>query len=246
MHYIDELLDLLRKLRDPNSGCPWDIKQTHESLAPFIVEEAWEVVSAIKSSDQSLEEELGDVLMNVLFHCQIASEHGKFDFKTVCEKLAQKIIKKHPHVFSSEDKRVTTTEEEVLKNWEKIDENKQPGNRLDSISKSLPATIRAKTASERAKRLGIFFTNEQEVWSKIDEELGELKRAKSKDEFESEVGDLLFTLVELCRFKEVDPEVALNRSTDKFIARVKAALQFSENHPEGSNSKETWELAKRQ
>lgn len=246
MHYIDELLDLLRKLRDPNSGCPWDIKQTHESLAPFIVEEAWEVVSAIKSSSESLEEELGDVLMNVLFHCQIASEQGKFDFETVCKTLAQKIIKKHPHVFSSEEKRVTTTEEEVLKNWEKTDESKQPGNRLDSISKSLPATIRAKTASERAKRLGIFFTSEEEVWSKIDEELGELKNANSKDEFESEVGDLLFTLIELCRFREVDPEVALNRSTDKFISRVKTALQVCDNHPESSNSKETWELAKRQ
>lgn len=243
MEQISELLELLKKLRDPSSGCPWDVKQTHESLAPYMVEEAWEVVSAIKNKTGNLIEELGDVLMNVLFHCQIASERGEFDFGSVCEHLKQKIIRKHPHVFG-ENKGENLSEEDVLKNWEKTNQRDKPGSRFDSVSKSMPATLRAKISSERAKRLGIFFNDEQEVWRKVEEELQELKLASSPKEFENEVGDLLFSIVELCRFKNTDPEEALNGAVDKFIERVKTALDLCQNNPEQLNSTLIWDQVK--
>lgn len=243
MQIVTELIELLKKLRDPSSGCPWDIKQTHDSLAMYMVEEAWEVVSAIRNKTGNLVEELGDVLMNILFHCQIASERGEFDFGTVCDHLKQKIIRKHPHVFG-ENKGAKLTEEDVLKNWEKTNQMDKPGSRFDSVSKSMPSTVRAKIASERAKRLGIFFNNEQEVWRKVEEELQELNLASSPKEFENEIGDLLFSIVELCRFKNVDAEEALNGAVDKFIERVKTALDMCENNPELLNSSRIWDQVK--
>lgn len=237
MKIVDEIIELLRKLRDPVAGCPWDIRQTHYSLAPLMVEEAWEVVDAIIENG-NLEEELGDIFLNVLFHCQIASENKKFDFEGVCKKLKDKIIKKHPHVFARET-RTDISEQDVLELWE------QEKKTSIEVSRIFPSNLRARIASDKASRHGICFHDEEEIWNKIEEELQEVKNASSLDEFKSEVGDLLFCIAELCRMKGVDPEVALNFSVDKFLERLNWLLdgmRCEKNFP--INSKEAWDKVK--
>ncbi|MCS6894176.1 MAG: nucleoside triphosphate pyrophosphohydrolase [Deltaproteobacteria bacterium] len=231
MEIVDELVELIKKLRDPEQGCPWDIKQTKESLAPCLIEEAWEVVDAILNNGNIMAE-LGDVLLNILLQCQISSEKKEFDFANVCKALKQKIISKHPHVFLGQSK----SEREILESWEKDKKNPL------SIPLSMPATLRAKIASEKAARLGIKFTSEEEIFEKLKEELNELKMASNPENFIEELGDLLFALVELGRVRGVDAEQALNLSTNKFIRRVKKALTLKD--PE-LDQEAKWQQAKK-
>lgn len=166
MKIVDELVEVFKILRDPEKGCPWDKKQTFDSMAPYIIEEAWEVVNAINKR-KNMCEELGDLLLNIMFLCQIASEEKLFNFEKVCETLHKKLIAKHPHVFGGRK----LSEEEVLQEWERKRDELE-------VSHELPSTIRARTASERAARLGIQFQSEEEVWEKIKEELSEVAAEK--------------------------------------------------------------------
>ncbi len=228
MEIVDKLVEVFELLRDPDKGCPWDKKQTFESMAPYILEEAWEVVNALNNKGD-LCEELGDLLLNIMFLAQIAKEKNQFDFETVCKRLHKKLIEKHPHVFSGEK----VSEEEVLKQWE--------GKRTEfTVSAALPSTMRARIASERALRHGIGFDSDEQIFQKIREELSEVEQEKDFSKVKEELGDLLFAMVELCRVKNVDPEIALNLATDKFLSRVQKVIQTEGN----ISTEEKWKIAK--
>lgn len=228
------------------NGCPWDRKQTHESLKPYLLEEAYEVLETIDQGDaQKLREELGDLLLQVLFHSQIAAESGSFTVEDVIETLATKLIRRHPHVFRTGDQAgQASNSEQVLAQWEDIKraEREAAGNTqsaLDGVPKILPALLRAYQIQARAARVGFDWpqseTGLEQVLTKVTEEIGELREAstlnqarmKSEsnnrpdtcEEIENELGDLLFSLVNLARFLKANPEDALRRATNRFIDR---------------------------
>lgn len=224
------------------SGCPWDRKQTHESLKPYLLEETYEVLETIDQGDQAkLREELGDVLLQVIFHSQIATEAGTFTVEDVLDTLAEKLVRRHPHVFGNGDQTGTlTNSEQVLNQWEHIKraEREAAGgtqSALDGVPKTLPALLRAYQTQARAARIGFDWPQNaaglEQIFGKVAEEVGELKEALAQAEsgpnqpadrqtdIESELGDILFSLVNLARFVKVNPEEALRRSTNRFIDR---------------------------
>ena len=215
----------MARLRAPG-GCPWDRKQTHRSIARNMLEEAHEAYEAIFDGNPShLMEELGDVLLQVIFHAQMAAEKRRFTLDDVCRVIHEKLVRRHPHVFS--DLKLSTATQ-VVKNWERIKmaERKEKGSQkggLDGIPPSLPALIRAYRLGEKAGRVGFDWSNARQVWKKVDEELGELKREirrpKGRKKIENELGDLLFTLVQYARHSKIDPERALGRTCNKFRSR---------------------------
>jgi MazG family protein len=208
-------------LRSPR-GCPWDRVQTRESIIPFVLEEAYEVVGAIESGDDSrVKEELGDLLLQVVFLSELASEAAAFDIDDVIQGSLDKMIRRHPHVFSDA---VAKTPEDVLLSWAEIKktEGKEKDGFLSGVCTALPALLRAQKVSKKAAKTGFDWKNADDVFLKIDEELGELKDAlknKNSEEIEEELGDLLFTVVNLARTVEVNPEEALRKTTEKFIRR---------------------------
>lgn len=205
-------------------GCPWDREQTRESLKPFILEEAYEVLEAIDEGvSDALKEELGDLLFQVIFQCQIAKERGEFDAGDVIEKICAKMTARHPHVFGDADYK---TSEEVLVHWEaqKKREGKNRDSIVDGVPKTLPSLIRAHRIQDRASRVGFDWQNVQDVLLKLDEELGEFRDAiheKKQDEIEDELGDIFFALVNISRFVGVNPEDALRKTISKFISRFR-------------------------
>lgn len=225
------------------NGCPWDRKQTHESLKPYLLEETYEVLETIDQGDQAkLREELGDVLLQVIFHSQIAAEAGTFTVEDVLDTLAEKLVRRHPHVFGNGDQTGTlTNSEQVLNQWEHIKraEREAAGgtqSALDGVPKTLPALLRAYQTQARAARVGFDWphnaTGLEQIFGKVAEEVGELKEALAQAEsgagpnqpgrqtdIEAELGDILFSLVNLARFVKVNPEEALRRSTNRFIDR---------------------------
>lgn len=220
-HSFEKLVWIMKELR---SKCPWDRVQTRESLKPYIIEEAYEVVSAIEDNDPSkLKEELGDLLLQIVFQAEIASEKGEFDIYDVIESLCDKLIRRHPHVFGDlklEDK------DRVLENWEKIKakEKKDRESVLDGVPDSLPSLLAAYRLQEKASRLGFDWSNIEDVLKKVDEEFDELKEAmerKDKGEIEAELGDLLFAIANLARFLDVDPEGALRKCNRRFKERFR-------------------------
>ncbi|WHZ30184.1 MAG: Nucleoside triphosphate pyrophosphohydrolase MazG [Nitrospira sp.] len=243
-----KLVDLMAALRAQN-GCPWDRKQTHESLKPYLLEEAYEVIETIDQRDeQKLREELGDVLLQVLFHSQIATEAGSFTVEDVIETLATKLIRRHPHVFRTGDQAgQASNSEQVLAQWEDIKraEREAAGNAqsaLAGVPKTLPALLRAYQIQARAARVGFDWPQSdaglEQVFAKITEEIGELRQALildqarqarmesesinrpgAREEIENELGDLLFSLVNLARFLKANPEDVLRRATNRFIDR---------------------------
>lgn len=239
---FSKLVNLMAALRAAN-GCPWDRKQTHESLKPYLLEETYEVLETIDQGDHAkLREELGDVLLQVVFHSQIAAETGTFTVEDVLETLAEKLIRRHPHVFGSSDQTGTLTNgEQVLSQWEDIKraERDAAGSRqsaLDGVPKTLPALLRAYQTQARAARVGFDWPHNaaglEHIFGKVAEEVGELKEALAQAEseqvpnspgrqtdIEAELGDILFSLVNLARFVKVNPEEALRRSTNRFIDR---------------------------
>jgi len=238
---FDELVRLMAKLRAPD-GCPWDRKQTHESLKPYLVEEAYEVLESIDAGDTtSLREELGDLLLQVLFHAQIGSEKGSFTIEDVVQSLAQKLIRRHPHVFGSEGEAPSAQEavsaDDVLARWETIKEGErlrsgQPESALDGVPKALPALLRAFQIQSRASRVGFDWSEPGQVMAKVEEELQELRdalaspgtqedRRRVQTDIEAEFGDVLFALVNLARFLHVNPEEALRKATNRFIQRFR-------------------------
>lgn len=237
---FNRVVEIMARLRAPD-GCPWDRKQTHDSLKPYLLEETYEVLETIDRGDEAgLKEELGDVLLQVLFHAQIAAERGTFTIEDVADRLGEKLVGRHPHVFGPRGEGGPTGAEEVVARWEAIkrDERRQSGrpeSALDGVPKTLPALLRAYQVQARASRVGFDWTKGEEVLAKVEEEILELREALGAparegrdaagarrppdDRVEAEFGDILFALVNLSRFLRVNPEEALRKATNRFVER---------------------------
>ena len=216
-----KLVEVMKRLRGEN-GCPWDKKQNHKSLKPYLIEETYEVISAIdKGDDEELKEELGDLLLQIVFHAQIASEEGRFTIDDVAQTIVDKLIRRHPHVFG--DVKVNGAEE-VLQNWEKIKKDEGKSSIFDGVPDGLPALLKARRVQEKAKRVGFDWDNIGGTLDKVEEEFKELRNAiesGSKEDIEEEFGDLLFSLVNVSRFLGIDAEDALRKTIDKFMKRFR-------------------------
>lgn len=222
---LDELVDIMARLRSPE-GCPWDLKQTHKSLLPYLIEEAYEVLDAVETEDSCLlEEELGDLLLQIVFHARIAEENGEFDIRHVIQGICSKMIRRHPHVFSDA---VAETPEAVLVNWEAIkkEEKEELGQHgsMNRIPRQLPALMRSYKVQQKAAEVGFDWDSIQGALEKVEEEYQELTELLGTDDghrIEEELGDLIFAVVNVARFLKVSPELALSRATDKFMKRYK-------------------------
>ncbi|WP_347299546.1 nucleoside triphosphate pyrophosphohydrolase [Clostridium perfringens] len=220
---FQDLLDIIETLRNPG-GCPWDREQTHESLKSALLEECYEVIDAIENEDEdALIEELGDVLLQVVFHASIGKEDGYFDIMDVIGGISNKMINRHPHVFGNEE---VNTSEQVLVNWDEIKKEekgiKTLTEEMQNIAKSLPATTRAYNVQKKAKKVGFDWDDVNCAMDKVKEELNEIKEVyncEDKSIIEGEVGDLLFACINVARFLEVDGELALDKTIKKFIKR---------------------------
>jgi len=229
---FEQLKEIMRRLRGPG-GCPWDREQTHSSLRPYLIEEAYEALEAIDGADdQKLAEELGDLLLQIIFHSQIAQEDGRFDIEDVIAGIIEKLKRRHPHVCG--DKKVKDSRD-VLIGWERIKqeerEKKKGSSILDGVPGQLPALLKAHRVQEKVSRVGFDWEHIDQVFAKVEEELAEFRSAYRKhhrEQVEEELGDILFALVNLSRYLETSSEDALRRTIDKFIARfkyVESALQ---------------------
>lgn len=223
---IDRLRAIVAALRGPG-GCPWDQEQTHASIRSGLIEEAYEVIDAIDArDDENLREELGDLLLQVVFHSQIATEEGRFDLDAVAHEHCEKLIRRHPHVFGDQTAADST---EVLKKWEEIKRAEKAGQRdslLDGISGSLPALSRAQKTQKKAAKVGFDWSEAAPVFAKVREELAEIESAPP-DKIEEEVGDLLFSVVNLARKLHIDAESALHGATRKFSTRFRQIELFA-------------------
>ena len=217
---FNRLCEIVAKLRAPG-GCPWDREQTHESLLPQLIEEAYEVVGAVRTKDDAnFREELGDLLLLIVMHAEIAREAGRFDINNVIDDVTEKLIRRHPHVFGKSDARDSGA---VLKQWESIKRAEKTGKHyLDGLPTALPALMRAQKAQSKAARVNFDWTELRDVIAKIEEEVAEAKSAISSQDrqaIEDESGDLLFAVVNLARKCKLDAEGALQSATDKFVVR---------------------------
>ena len=246
---VQPLVDVVKALRAPH-GCPWDQKQTHESLRRYFIEETYEVVDAIDNKDMdNLREELGDVLLQVVFHSQLAEEAGQFTLEDVINDVTQKMIRRHPHVFNRENNEKTYTWDEL-----KAQEKRNIQNSvLDGVSKGLPALVAAYKLQEKAAKLGFDWDELDPVWAKVSEEMGEFKEAiaqNDRENMEKEAGDVLFSLINLLRWYKISGENALNRTNTKFRQRflhVEACVNQSDRSWEDFSLAELdafWEEAK--
>jgi MazG family protein len=219
--HFAHLCGIVAKLRAPG-GCPWDREQTNESLLPAVIEEAYEVVEAVHARDDAhFREELGDVLLLVVMHAEIAREAGRFNIDHVLREISGKLVRRHPHVFGTSDARDAGA---VLKQWEAIkrEEKKADSHYLASLPKALPALMRAQKAQSKAARVNFDWTELRDVIAKVEEEVGEIHEAigiQNRERIEDEIGDLLFAVVNLARKCQLDAETALQKATDKFVTR---------------------------
>lgn len=222
---ISNIIEILQSLRDPDKGCPWDLEQTFETIAPYTLEEAYEVVDAISREDFSdLKDELGDLLFQVVYHAQIAQEIGEFSFSDVVNAVCEKMIRRHPHVFGKDEVANAASQE---KKWEAI-KHKERGTELDSvldgIALVLPALVRAKKLGKRAALVGFDWDNQAGARNKIKEELTELDAAiveKDTNSIAAEMGDVFLSLVSMCRHLDIDPEICLGNANIKFEKRFR-------------------------
>ena len=236
---IQRLIDVVAQLRDPTTGCPWDLEQTHASLVPYVLEEAHEVADAIRQgSDAHMKEELGDLLLQVVLHAQIAREQQRFDLDAIADGISDKLIRRHPHVFGDAD---ASTSDEVRRSWEAIKLEEQAealagsssplSDRLRTKVRGLPALAGAMTISKKAAKAGFEWDDMAGVWEKVHEELDELKEAVASGDnghAQEELGDLLFTLVNVARWCQIEPEDGLAGTNQRFLdrfSRVEAALE---------------------
>lgn len=258
---IEALLRIMARLRDPDGGCPWDLEQNFSTIAPYTIEEAFEVADAIERGDMAdLREELGDLLLQVVFHAQMASEAGIFGFPDVVRAICEKMIRRHPHVFGDEEARSAGM---VKGRWDEIkaEERAAKGNAtqisiLDDVPLALPALARAVKLQARAARVGFDWPSTAEVIDKLNEEMLELSEELAKggehDRIEDELGDLLFVYANLARHLKVDPEAALRRANAKFrrrFSRIEEKLAARGSTPEQSTLEEMdvlWNEAKRE
>lgn len=256
---LQELIDVVAKLRNPDGGCPWDLEQTPQTLTPYIIEEAYETVDAIKSGDKNaIAEELGDLLLQVVLQAQIASEHGDFSLKEVAEGISQKLIRRHPHVFG--DTSVQSVDE-VRQNWEQIKAAEKGqsaqvqallSTKLSQYTKKLPPLTAAMKVSQKAAAAGFEWENIDGVWDKLAEELGEFKQAlahETPQQQEAEFGDVLFSLVQLARWNNIDPAEALQGTNQRFIQRLKKMEAFADRPLSEytlAQLEELWQRAKKE
>jgi len=218
---IDRLREIVAKLRAPD-GCPWDREQTHATLKPHLLEECYELIDAIDDQDdEALLEELGDVLLQVVLHAQMATEEGRFDFDQIADRIADKLVLRHPHVFG-ENK--LSTSDSVLRQWDAIkrSEKQERKSIIDGIPRTLPALAKAQKVQMKATRAGLDWPEAGDVLAKIREEISEMEVAKGTDELSEELGDLLFSIVNFARKRCLDAEGLLQTATEKFTRRFRA------------------------
>jgi len=259
---VADLRYLMARLRDPDTGCPWDLKQTYSSIAAHTVEEVYEVVDAIERNDLTdLSEELGDLLFQIIFYCQLAEEQGRFDFEQVVSTITSKLVRRHPHVFPEgtlESTRADSSidEKQIKRNWESIkqQERQQKGKVgiLDDVPLALPALSRAAKLQKRAASFGFDWTEVDDVIAKVGEELDELQYEVDRGDQpsrEDELGDLIFACVNLARHLSIDPERALARANNKFKRRFESMdseLNLKNQQPYAIDILEkAWEKAKK-
>ena len=233
---IQKLLDVMEKLRDPDEGCPWDKKQSLKSITPYTIEEAYEVSDAIKRCNMGdLKEELGDLLFQIIFYSQIAKEKQNFSFEDVVTSITNKMIERHPHVFGNDsdiDNIWSSTNWECQKESERLrkaENQEKTLSALDGVARALPALVRALKIQKRAARIGFDWVETHQVIDKVQEEFQELKieiENKNKNAIKDEMGDLLFSIVNLARHLEIDPESALCFGTEKFERRFKRLEKY--------------------
>jgi MazG family protein len=256
---IQSLLDIMRQLRDPDSGCPWDLRQNFHSIVPYTIEETYELADAIAAEDfAQIHDELGDVLFQVVFYSQMAKEQGLFSFDDVVNGISRKLLRRHPHIFAKPDER-QVSEQEVKERWEQIKgEERQQKNQvgaLDDVPRALPALSRSQKLQKRAASVGFDWSELDAVRGKMDEELGELAEAVSEGDsaaIESEVGDIFLAMVNLARHLGVDAEAALRHANRRFedrfslmeTAAERDGSQLSEESLE--RLEERWQAAKRE
>ena len=237
---LQNLIEVVAQLRNPDGGCPWDLAQTAESLIPYIIEEAYEAIDAIQSNDQNaIAEELGDLLLQVVLQAQIAQENRHFSLEEVAQGITEKLIRRHPHVFGNVE---VNSAEEVSQNWEQIkakEKGENPGeaqllsNKLRRYARTLPPLTSAMKISKKAAASGFEWENIEGVWEKFNEELAEFKEAlvtSDKAHQQAELGDLLFTIINLARWYELDPSKALQGTNHRFIQRL-SMMEACAEHP---------------
>jgi MazG family protein len=216
---FERLIEIVKILRGPD-GCMWDKKQTHESLIPYFLEEMYEVIDSIQEKNaEKLKEELGDLLLHIVFQSQLGEEEGKFTLADSIDYINEKLVRRHPHVFDNVE---VEDIGEIRKNWEDIKLNEGRKSLMEGVPKTLPALLQARRVQERASEVGFDWEHIENVWDKISEELEELKKAiesRENDNIKNEVGDILFTMVNLSRFLNINPEEALRETVRKFIRR---------------------------
>lgn len=254
---LARLLQIMARLRDPKTGCPWDIEQDFASIARYTIEEAHEVADAIDRADWAdLEGELGDLLLQSVYHAQIGAEAGHFTFDSIAQRISDKMIARHPHVFGDESRDKSAADQ--TRDWERIKAAERAGRAergtLDGIALALPALVRAVKLQDRAARVGFDWPSTSEVLDKIVEEAGELVEAQQADDADliaEEFGDLLFVIANLARHLGIDPEAALRSANAKFTRRfqaVEAELKANSKRPEDSTLAEMdaiWDAVKR-
>jgi nucleoside triphosphate diphosphatase len=248
---MTRLLDIMRRLRDPATGCPWDIEQTFATIAPYTIEEAYEVADAIARNDMTeLEGELGDLLLQTVYHTQMGQEAGHFSFASVARAISDKMVARHPHVFGADSREKTAKQQTA--DWEKIKAveraTKAQHRTLDGVTIGLPALLRAVKLQKRAARVGFDWPDIGQVLDKVVEEAREVAEAKdrlTRSEIEEEVGDLLFVMANLARHMKVDPEAALRAANAKFTRRfnyIEDELERRGRTPSQSNLAEMDEI----
>ncbi|HUM46252.1 MAG TPA: nucleoside triphosphate pyrophosphohydrolase [Chitinophagales bacterium] len=228
---FDRLLTIMNELREQ---CPWDRKQTIESLRLLTIEETYELADAIDEKDMKLlKEEIGDVLLHMIFYSKIAAEQNAFDITDVINTLCDKLIRRHPHIYGDPDNEGKLTkvnsEADVKHNWEQIKMKERKKSVLEGVPKSLPAVVKAFRIQDKAKQVGFEWENKQDVWKKVEEELDEFRHysnreqllPEEKERMEQEFGDVMFSLINFSRFLEIDPEAALEKTNKKFISRFR-------------------------
>ena len=254
---IDKIRRVIEILRDPDGGCPWDLKQDYSSIAPYSIEEAYELVNAIEKNDiNEIKSELGDLLLQVVLISQIASDKGDFNFDDVADEISQKIIRRHPQIFDENYKNNDLPQEswERIKNLEKKNKNNSNKSTLDQIENNMPTILKSLKIQKKAASLNFDWISKDQVLKKVDEELNELKDAlkeKNNKNIEDELGDLFFTLISLSRHLNLDPDQTLKKANQKFIKRFNKMENIIEDKKlkwhnlKAVNFKNLWNNAKR-
>ena len=242
MNEFDELIGIVKKLREE---CPWDMEQTHESLSRHLIEESYELLDALASIQEKdsnyeqVKDELGDLLLQILLHSKIAEENNHFAIVDVIDSLKSKLIERHPHVFG--DVKLDSAEE-VEKQWETIKQKDSSLSIFDDINSKLPSITRAFKTQRKAKKLNLSYANYDEALADLLSEVKELEEAEELEDKKSEIGDVLFSIINVCRYLEADPEIQLNKSTQRFIERA----QYVEKYiTEDSDLEKLWQEAKK-